>query len=99
MIIVSGHAKVKPGALAKARGAMLTAIEATRKEEGCLFYSYGEDVSAPDTILVLEYWKDWASLERHFTMPHMAEWIKTLGDVGVVSRDIRAVAAGEIRTL
>ncbi|HBS34111.1 MAG TPA: antibiotic biosynthesis monooxygenase [Parvularcula sp.] len=99
MIIVSGHAKLKPGALARARGAMLTAIEATRREEGCLFYSYREDVTAPDTIIILEYWKDWASLERHFTEPHMVEWVKALGEVGVVSRDIRAAEAGVTRTL
>jgi quinol monooxygenase YgiN len=99
MIIVSGHATVKPGALDKARGAMLRAIEATRKEEGCLYYSYGEDVTSPDTIIILEYWTDWAWLERHFTMPHMAEWIKTLGEVGVVSRDIRAAETGETRPL
>jgi quinol monooxygenase YgiN len=99
MIIVSGTATVKPGALQKAREAMLKAIAATRKEDGCLFYTYGADVVAPDTIVILEYWRDWAALERHFTQPHMAEWIKTLGEVGVVSRDIRACAAGETRQL
>ena len=97
MIIASGQATVKPGALAKAREAMQAVIAATRKEAGCLFYSYGEDVSAPDSIIILEYWTDWAALERHFTAPHMAAWMKTLGDIGVVSSDIRAAEAGETR--
>jgi quinol monooxygenase YgiN len=99
MIIVSGTATVKPGAIDKARGAMLRVIEATRKEKGCLYYSYGLDLTKADTIIVLEYWEDWPSLEKHFTQPHMAEWIKTLGEVGVLSRDVRAAEVGETRPL
>lgn len=99
MIIVSGTARVKPGALEAARAAMMKVIEATRREEGCLYYSYGLDVTAPDTIIILEYWKDWPALERHFTEPHLADWVKTLGEVGVLSRDIRACEAGKTRQL
>ncbi|MCB2096441.1 MAG: putative quinol monooxygenase [Parvularculaceae bacterium] len=99
MIIVSGTATVSPGALDKARGAMERVIAATRREEGCLYYSYGVDVMTPDTIVVLEYWESWAALEAHFTRPHMAEWVKTLGEIGVLSRDIKACEAGAVRQL
>lgn len=99
MIIVSGTATVSAGALAKAKDAMTKVIEATRREDGCLYYSYGVDVMTPDTIIILEYWKDWASLEKHFTEPHMAEWIKAIGAAGVISRDIKACEAGETRPL
>lgn len=36
MIIVSGKAKVKPGAVGAVRGGMEKAIPATREETGCL---------------------------------------------------------------
>lgn len=99
MIIVSGTATVAPGAIEKARGAMARVIAATRAEKGCLYYSYGLDVMKPDTIIILEYWESWAALEAHFTQPHMAEWIKTLGEIGVLSRDIRACEAVAERKL
>lgn len=99
MIIVSGTATVKPGALEKARAAMLKVIEATRREDGCIFYTYGVDVTLPDRIVILEYWKDWAALEKHFVQPHMAEWIKAIGEAGVVSREIKAAETGATRDL
>jgi len=99
MVIVSGSAAVSPGAVDKARGAMERVIAATRKEAGCLYYSYGVDVMRADTIVILEYWEDWAALEKHSAQPHMAEWVKTLGEVGVLSRDIKACEAGPVRQL
>ncbi len=99
MIIVSGTAKVEPGALDKVRAVMEATILETRKEEGCIYYSYGVDVIDSDTIVVLEYWENWAALEKHFAQPHMAVWIKTLGEAGVVSRDIRFIEAGEERNI
>ena len=99
MIIVSGKAKVEPGAIDKVREVMEATILATRQEDGCIDYSYGVDVLDPDTIVVLEYWDSWAALEKHFTQPHMALWIKTLGEAGVVSRDIRFIEAGDERNM
>jgi len=99
MIIVSGKVKVEPGAIDKARDVMEATIKATRAENGCIDYSYGVDVLDPDEIIVLEYWEDWAALEKHFTQPHMAAWVKALGEAGVISRDIKFIEAGEERKL
>jgi len=99
MIIVSGKVGAAPGAVAKVRSEMETVIRATREEAGCLDYSYGVDVLDPNTIIVLEYWEDWAALEAHFKAPHMTIWSKTLGAASVTSRDIKAVEAGETRSL
>jgi len=103
MIIVSGKAKFKPGAIAGLRDLMEATITETRKEDGCIDYSYGVDVLDPDAIVVVEYWEDywedWAALEKHFTQAHMAVWIKALGEAGLVSRDIKFIEAGEERDL
>ena len=90
MIIVSGKAKTKPGAIGAVRDIMEKTIRATREESGCLDYSYGIDVLDPDTIVVLEYWESADALDAHLKQPHMAEWITALGEAGVISRDIRA---------
>ncbi len=97
MIIVSGKAKFKPGAIVGLRDIMQTTITKTRKEDGCIDYSYGVDVLDPDAIVVVEYWESWAALEKHFTQPHMAEWVAALGKAGVVMRDIKFIEAGEER--
>ncbi len=99
MIIVSGRAKIQPGAIEKVQGIMEETINSTRQEEGCIDYRYGVDVIDPDTIVIVEYWESWTALEKHFTQPHMAVWIKTLGEVGVVERDIKFIEAGEERNL
>ncbi len=97
MIIVSGKVKVVPGAIDRVRDMMESNIRATREEAGCVDYSYGADVLDPDTIILLEYWDDWAALEAHFTKPHTVEWMKAFGKADVVSRDIKFIEAGEER--
>ena len=99
MIIVSGKAKLSPGGLEKVRREIETLIAATRKEAGCLEYSFGADVIDPDTILVVEYWESWEALGAHVGQPHMAQWFAKLGEVGVVSQSIRFIEAGEERNL
>ncbi len=78
---------------------MRAMIEASRREEGCLYYSYGADILEPDTIIALEYWKDWAALDAHFKTPHMAAWRKFLGEIGVLERDLKGIEAKEVRTI
>ncbi|NNL87944.1 MAG: antibiotic biosynthesis monooxygenase [Marinicaulis sp.] len=99
MIIVSGKAKVKPGAVEKVRAVMEATIKATREETGCIDYSYGLDVLDPNTIVVLEYWETAEALQAHFTQPHMAEWMKALGEAGVIEQDIRAFEIASERQL
>ena len=78
MIIVTGHARMKPGALHALRPEMEAMITASRAEKGCIGYSYGVDTMDPDRMLVLEYWRDEAALTAHFAEPHMTVWRKAL---------------------
>lgn len=99
MIIVSGKAKLSPGGLEKVQNDMQALIAATRAEAGCVDYSFGADVTEPDTILVVEYWESWEALDAHVGQPHMTQWFAKLGEVGVVSQSIRFIEAGEERNL
>ncbi|MEL7487756.1 MAG: putative quinol monooxygenase, partial [Pseudomonadota bacterium] len=91
-------ATFKDGALEALRPAMEAMIAASRAEPGCIDYRYGLDVSAPNEMVVVEYWEDWAALEAHFETPHMADWRAALAGV-VVSRDIKACEAGPVKAL
>lgn len=46
---------------------------AVRAEEGCLQYDYHISCEAPDTVVLIEGWRDAAALAAHQRQPHMAE--------------------------
>ncbi len=98
MIIVTGHARTKPGGVKRLGDANRTMIAASRAEEGCLAYSYGVDLTDPDRLIVLEYWRDQAALDAHFTTPHMAEWRKAIAGE-IVEIDVKAGDAGAMKAL
>ncbi len=99
MIIVSGKAKVRPGAVDKVRKEMEAAITNSRLESGCIDYSYGIDVLDPETIIVLEYWENQEALTAHFSQPYMAAWISALNNAGVISQDVKAYDVSAARQL
>lgn len=78
---------------------MTLMIEETRKEEGCLEYSYAIDVLTPDRLVVLEYWESWEALDAHFEARHMKNWRAALGSAGKISRDITAARATDKRKI
>ena len=46
--------------------------DTVRAEDGCLRYDYHISCETPDTVVLLERWRDAAALERHLAQPHMA---------------------------
>lgn len=51
--------------------AAATAIEATRKEEGCMAYDLYESVSTPETMVFVEEWDHADRLPGHSRTDHM----------------------------
>lgn len=100
MILVTGHFHVPPDRVDALRPHMRAVIEATRKEDGCILYAFGEDVLDPGMIRIVERWRDWPSLEAHGKAPHIAAWSAVVKEKGgVISREVIAHAAGEERIL
>ncbi len=48
-----------------------TQIEETRKEAGCIGYTFARDILEPRVIRVAEIWRDEAALKGHLETPHM----------------------------
>lgn len=42
-------------------------------EDGCIQYDYHISCELPETVVLLEKWRDAAALERHNTQPHMED--------------------------
>jgi quinol monooxygenase YgiN len=99
MVLIVGTVRLPPENLARAREPMARVISATRAEDGCLEYSYAEDVLDAGLIHINELWRDQAALDRHFTTEHMASWRASWRDLGIGDRDIRVYEVGEPRRL
>ncbi len=65
MILIIGTVRLPPHNLSNARPIMQRMILASRAEDGCLAYSYSEDVLEPRLIRVQELWRDPQALDRH----------------------------------
>jgi quinol monooxygenase YgiN len=95
MIVVVGQFRFPPEAMAAALPAMRKVMLATRAEDGCIEYNYGEDVLDPGLIRVSELWASRAQLDAHMQTPHMAIWQAERAAFGLSGRSISVFEAGE----
>ena len=82
-IFITGTIAIEP----ERRDALLAAIRplvrATRDEEpGCLEYAFTADTVEDDRIVVLERWRDEATLAAHFEHPNFIATKSTLHEYG-----------------
>ncbi|MGN0985269.1 MAG: putative quinol monooxygenase [Candidatus Enterenecus sp.] len=62
--------------------------QTVRAEDGCLQYDYHISCEAPDTVVLLEMWRDAGAVAVHMGQPHMKE-IGKLKEQLVLNTDIR----------
>jgi quinol monooxygenase YgiN len=68
-LIVVAQMKAKPGKEAEVRKELLSLLEPSRKDEGCLSYNLHQAVENPALFLFYENWASKAHLERHLQQP------------------------------
>lgn len=83
MIIVTGTFTLDPAKADDARQVMLTAMEETRKEEGCEGYAFTADLAEPGVFHVVEQWTDLEAIEKHMKSPHLAALVAAMPGLGV----------------
>lgn len=98
-ILIAGTVRVPPESLPGLKPHMAKMLAASRAEDGCLTYSYAEDVAEPGLIRVFEAWRDQAAIEAHFKSPHMAEWRAAGAQFGVSDRRLFAYEVAAERPL
>lgn len=74
MLILSVNLRVPKADQDRLRPDMEKVVQASRKEPGCLAYSYGFDLLEPDIIRVFEIYKDEAALKAHGDSDHFKAW-------------------------
>ena len=72
-------------------------VDASRSEDGCLDYTYAEDLFESGLIHVKELWADQAALDRHFASAHIALWRAEWPHLGIHDRNLNVYDVEEAR--
>ena len=97
MLLIVGTIRLPAGKLESARPVMAEMLRASRAEDGCLDYSYAEDVLDPGLIRVSELWRDREALDRHFASAHVARWRAEWPRLGIGERNLKVYEVGDPR--
>ncbi|MEU4811220.1 putative quinol monooxygenase [Nocardia fluminea] len=84
-----GFAHPKPERRDDLRELLLSFVEPTRAEEGCLEYHFHADSDDPSVFVFYEVWRSRADLDRHLALPHMREFWNSRLDYLTRDLDIR----------
>lgn len=90
MIVLKAQLSIHPTEKARFLQHMAALIADSRAEAGCLSFGCYEDVSAPDSFIVLEEWESHAALERHESSAHLAHFKAQVGPL-IASREATRV--------
>jgi quinol monooxygenase YgiN len=93
MIIVAGTIRIPEDKIEALLPTARATLAATRKEAGCIVYSYAFDLEDRGLVRIYEEWESRAHLEAHFKQPHMIPWREKLAEIGASGRDIKSYEA------
>ena len=88
MIVIHATALIDPAKAGAADAAMREMMVESRKEKGCLAYTFARDLSEAGRYWILEEWESDEILKSHFATPHMAKFQAAMGGFGV--REMKA---------
>lgn len=99
MLVVMGVVEIEEGTIDQVRDAIATMENETRKEPGCLDYSFSVEVSNPATMRISERWESMEALEAHMNTPHMAAFGAALGKARPKSLNVNVYEVAREREL
>lgn len=83
MIVIAGHVLLDPEKREPAIAAAREMMAETRKEKGCVSYTFSADLEDPGRFRIFEEWESDDALKAHFASPHMARFQQAVGGLGV----------------
>ncbi len=88
MILIAGTITLDPDKVDEALAAIVPLMQATHAEEGGDDYVLSADPATPGCIRIFERWADDDALKAHMRAPHIAEFQKALGGLGVTGMSV-----------
>lgn len=83
MLVIAGTIRLDPAKREVAIAAARDVMRDTRRETGCISYTFSADVEDAAVFHVFEEWESAAALGAHFQAPHMARFQAAAAGFGV----------------
>jgi quinol monooxygenase YgiN len=99
MIVIAGHVALDPAQHEKAVAAAREMMRETRRERGCISYTFSADLEEPGRFRIFEEWESDEALRAHFTAPHMASFQKAVGGLGVREMKVQRYEVSKVGPL
>ncbi len=99
MLLIEGWLKLGTGEFAKMKDAAQAVVAATLAEDGCLHYSFAQDIGDPDLIRISERWASQEALAAHSASAHFGAFQKAMAAARVEGADLRLYSAEEVSKL
>ena len=78
-LTVIAQFKARPGTESEVRRELLSLVEPSRKDEGCLNYDLHQGLDNPALFLFHENWTNRAALDRHLQKPDLQALLARVG--------------------
>jgi len=99
MLVIAGHVTIDAAKREEGMAAARSMMEETAKESGCISYTFSADLSDPGKFRIFEEWESAEALDAHFAAPHMAEFQKAMGGLGVKEMAVQRYEVSSVGAL
>lgn len=99
MFVIAGEIEIDPAQREAAVTAGLRMMEETRKEAGCISYSFSGDLAESGLFRIFEEWESQQALDAHFASPHMTTFQTVVGGLGVTRLTIKRYEVSSVGPL
>ncbi|NOT58068.1 MAG: antibiotic biosynthesis monooxygenase [Deltaproteobacteria bacterium] len=76
MLVIAGTIPIKPEKRQEAQQLARVLETETRKEPGCLMYTFYADQTDPNLFFIFEEWDSEEALQKHFQTEHMKKFMQ-----------------------
>ena len=88
-LTVIAHLVSKPDRIEETKAFLLSLIERTRAEKGCVDYDLHQDDANPAEFTFYENWVTRIEWDRHMEMPHIKELVQKAPEMFAIDPHIR----------
>jgi len=98
-LVIAGRVSIDPANREAAVAAATEMMRETRREPGCISYTFSADLEEPGAFRLFEEWESQAALDAHFASPHMTAFQGKVGALGVKEMTVRRYAIESVGPL
>jgi quinol monooxygenase YgiN len=98
-LTIVAHLRARPDKIEEAKSFLLSLIDPTRAEPGCIDYDMHQDDEDPTKFVFYENWTSRDELEKHMQTPHLTEMGHRKGDFLAAEPEVHflTMVSGRVR--